>query len=59
MLLFLDDSDPTQAYEVPDTDCELAEDGSGCWYLAADGEDTEDFYVFFDVSLESEDDDAE
>lgn len=35
-----------ELWEVDEDDCELEPDGSGFWYLAADGEDFEDFYEF-------------
>lgn len=44
MLLYGEDG---ELYEVPEEDCEL--DGEGFWYLAADDEESEDFYEFVDV----------
>jgi hypothetical protein len=41
MLLYGDDG---ELYEVPEEDVELEPDGSGFWLLAADDEDSEDFY---------------
>lgn len=46
MLLYGDDG---ELYEVPEEDTEMEDDGSGFWYLAADDEDSEDFYEFVDV----------
>lgn len=43
-----------EVFEVPDEDCEFEPDGSGFWYLAADGEDEEEFYELADVELEDE-----
>lgn len=35
-------------YEVADEDVELEADGSGFWFLAAEDEDSEEFYEFCD-----------
>lgn len=56
MLLFANDG---ELYEVPDSDCELADDDSGFYLLAAEGEDEEDFYVFVDVDADDDADDAD
>lgn len=56
-MLILDEND--ELFEVPADDCELEADGSGFWYLAADGEDEEEFYEFVDVEVELDSDDAE
>lgn len=52
MLLIEDNGD---CYEVDDSDCELSDDGTGFYVLAAEGEDFEDFYEFVDED-EYEDD---
>lgn len=49
MLILEDDG---SIYEVPADDCEVEDDGF--WYLAADGEDEEEFYEFVDVEFEVE-----
>lgn len=43
--MFLYDDDGLR-YEVDADDCEV--EGDGFWLLAAEGEDTEDFYTFCD-----------
>jgi hypothetical protein len=35
-----------ELWEVPEEDCELSEDGSGFYLLAAEDEEFEDFYEF-------------
>lgn len=54
MLLFGDDG---ELYEVPEEDVEV--DGDGFWLLAADDEDSEDYYDFVDVEVEEDDEEAE
>lgn len=56
-MYILDDNDTL--WEVDPADCEVAEDGSGFWYLAADGEDEEEFYEFCDVECHEADADAD
>lgn len=51
-MLILDEND--ELFEVPADDCEV--EGNGFWYLAADGEDEEEFYEFCDVECDDEDD---
>jgi hypothetical protein len=53
-MLILDDDG--SVFEVPADDCELEADGSGFWYLAAEGEDFEEFYEFVEIDVELEDD---
>lgn len=45
-MALIDDGDEDSYLEVPDEDCEFEEDGSGFWLLAAEDEDSEDFYAF-------------
>lgn len=53
MLLIDDNGD---LWEVDEADCELEADGSGFWYLAADAEESEDFYAFTDDEYVDADD---
>jgi hypothetical protein len=41
-----------EVFEVADEDVELEPDGSGFWLLAAEGEDSEEFYALEDVEYE-------
>ena len=50
--LYLEDDDGT-LWQVDPADCEL--DGNGFWYLAAEGEDHEDYYEFYDGDYDLED----
>lgn len=44
-----------EVYEVSDDDVEEDPSGLGFWYLAADGEDEEEFYSYEEVEYYEED----
>jgi hypothetical protein len=48
-----------EVYEVPADDVEEDPSGLGFWYLAADGEDEEEFYEYVEVEYELDEDAAE
>lgn len=41
-----------EVFEVPDADVEEDPSGLGFWYLAAEGEDEEEFYSYEEVEYE-------
>lgn len=44
-----------EVFEIDEADVEYEPDGSGFWLLAAEGEDSDEFYELCDVEYELDD----